>query len=59
VFPDQRALILRGMNPGRLNEAIPTFEVDSRLIPGGRPNPFGSRSNASYYQMQLTVRYAF
>jgi hypothetical protein len=64
-FPDQRALVQTGRNPGPLNQSLPTFTFDTRLWQSDptkaayqRPLPFQSRTG-SVYQVQLTVRYAF
>ena len=56
TFPDQRALIQNGRNPGPLNQSIPTFTFDTRLRDNG---PWAGTTVASNYQMQLTLRYAF
>jgi outer membrane receptor protein involved in Fe transport len=56
TFPDQRALIQNGRNPGPLNQAIPTFTFDTRLRDNGA---WAGTTVASNYQMQLTLRYAF
>jgi hypothetical protein len=64
TFPDQRALVQSGRNPGPLNQSIPTFTFDNRLYNTtaganqGDPLPFEGR-NASVYQIQLTLRYNF
>src|SRR5690606_21053342 len=58
TFPDQRALIHQGRNPGPLNQSIPTYQFDNRLWQNGA-GPFDAVAVSSNYQMQLTVRYAF
>lgn len=58
TFPDQRALIHQGRNPGPLNQSIPTYRFDNRLWENGA-GPFDATAISSNYQMQLTVRYAF
>jgi outer membrane receptor protein involved in Fe transport len=65
TFPDQRALLVTGRNPGPINQSLPTFTFDNRLyqsnadLPGfGDPLPFQGRQ-ASVYQIQLTLRYNF
>jgi Carboxypeptidase regulatory-like domain len=60
TFPDQRALIQTGRNPGALNQSIPTFTFDNRLYDAttGTPKPFDGRIS-SVYQIQLSVRYSF
>jgi hypothetical protein len=65
VFPDQRALIVTGRNPGPINQSLPTFTFDNRLFVAdpaapnfGEPLPFEGRT-ASVYQIQLTLRYSF
>jgi hypothetical protein len=64
-FPDQRALLNAGRNPGPLSESIPTYTFDNRLWQSdaakpdyGAPLPFEGRT-ASVYQIQLTLRYSF
>jgi hypothetical protein len=64
-FPDQRALVQTGRNPGPLNQSIPTFTFDNRLYTStagapdfGAPLPFEGRTG-SVYQIQMTLRYSF
>jgi hypothetical protein len=64
-FPDQRALLQNGRNPGPLSQSIPTFTFDNRLYQSnpdqphfGAPRPFEGRTG-SVYQVQLTLRYNF
>jgi outer membrane receptor for ferrienterochelin and colicin len=59
VFPQQQILTVRNRTPGAIsNEANLGYEFDSRLRTGEpfrkQPNSFGD-----YYQLQLTLRYAF
>ena len=67
TFPDQRALLQNGRNPGPLNQSIPTFGFDTRLFRTDNPTaptrveevlPFEGRTG-SVYQIQLTLRYNF
>jgi hypothetical protein len=65
TFPDQRALVVTGRNPGPINQSLPTFTFDNRLYQSnaneagfGDPLPFQGRT-ASVYQIQLTLRYTF
>jgi len=58
TFPDQRVLIHQRRNPGPLSESVPTYQLDPKVWKDGA-GPFDAVANSSYYQMQLTVRYAF
>jgi outer membrane receptor protein involved in Fe transport len=65
AFPDQRALVQTGRNPGPLNQSIPTFTFDNRLYQTdatrgniGDPLPFEGRAGG-VYQIQLVLRYSF
>jgi hypothetical protein len=60
-------LIQSGRNPGPLNQSIPTFTFDSRLIPASTPTgaseqngPFSKFANTTgFYRMQLSVNWSF
>jgi hypothetical protein len=56
TFPDQRVLIQNGRSPGPLNQSLPTFTFDDRVIERGA---FDALTTGSNYQMQLTLRYSF
>ena len=61
VFPQQQLLVLRGRTSGPLDQSQGNFELNANHLRSGRLQRFQPDPNqpSNFYQMQLSVRYAF